>query len=151
MMILHDKQERTRFLRFMVVGSIGFVVDFSVFNLCRSGLGITPEVSSVISFIVAVISNFTFNRFWTYPDSRSKPILGQLAQFGIVNVAGLIIRTLVFAIIITPLSNLAKQLLPEFFIPGYVVGENAALAIVVIIVMFWNFFANRYWTYNDVD
>lgn len=151
MMILRDKQERTRFLKFMVVGSIGFVVDFTVFNICRSGLGIQPEISSVISFIVAVLSNFTLNRFWTYPDSRSKPLLSQLVQFGVVNIAGLIIRTLVFALIVNPLANLAEKLLPDFFIEGYVVGENLALAIVVLIVMFWNFFANRYWTYNDVD
>jgi putative flippase GtrA len=32
-----------------------------------------------------------------------------------------------------------------------VLGENLALATVVIIVLFWNFFINRYWTYNDVE
>ena len=38
-------------------------------------------------------------------------------------------------------------------IPTYAVrlGENAALAVSVVVVMFWNFFANRYWTYNDVE
>ena len=30
-------------------------------------------------------------------------------------------------------------------------GGNLALAAAVIIVLFWNFFANRYWTYADVD
>jgi putative flippase GtrA len=28
---------------------------------------------------------------------------------------------------------------------------NVTLAIAVIIVMFWNFFINRYWTYGDVE
>jgi len=97
------------------------------------------------------LSNFTFNRFWTYPDSRSKSILNQLAQFGLVNVVGLAIRTIIFALINAPLAQLAEELIHDFVIPGYVIGENAALAIVVVIVMFWNFFANRYWTYNDVD
>lgn len=151
MILIKNKVERTRFLKFMVVGTIGFVVDFSVFNLCRSGLGIPPEVSSVISFIVAVISNFTFNRHWTYPDSRSKPIVGQLMQFGVVNVIGLVIRTTIFALINQPLADLAGDVLLDISVPGYVIGENIALAIVVVIVMFWNFFANRYWTYNDVD
>jgi putative flippase GtrA len=151
MILIRSKQERTRFIKFMVVGTIGFLVDFSVFNLCRSGIGISPEVSSVISFIVAVLSNFTFNRFWTYPDSRSKPILNQLAQFGLVNVVGLAIRTTIFALINAPLAQMAEKLVHDFVIPGYVIGENVALAIVVIIVMLWNFFANRYWTYNDVD
>jgi putative flippase GtrA len=30
-------------------------------------------------------------------------------------------------------------------------GNNIALATAVVIVMFWNFFVNRYWTYRDVD
>ena len=29
-------------------------------------------------------------------------------------------------------------------------GNNIALAVAVIIVMFWNFFVNRFWTYSDV-
>ena len=29
--------------------------------------------------------------------------------------------------------------------------KNLTLALAVGIVMLWNFFVNRYWTYNDVD
>jgi hypothetical protein len=31
-----------------------------------------------------------------------------------------------------------------------VLGENVTLVIAVVIVLFWNFFVNRYWTYSDV-
>lgn len=151
MILIKNKQERTRFFKFLVVGTIGFVVDFAVFNLFRSGFRFTPEISSIISFIAAVISNFIFNRYWTYPDSRSKPLLGQLVQFSIVNIIGLGIRTGIFAFIHSPLGILFDETIPNFFVPGYVIGENAALAIVVLVVLFWNFFVNRYWTYNDVD
>ena len=45
------------------------------------------------------------------------------------------------------------------FRPEYIPSEIAvaklgtffAMIIGVIVVMFWNFFVNRYWTYNDVD
>jgi hypothetical protein len=30
-------------------------------------------------------------------------------------------------------------------------GANLALGIVILIVLFWNFLANRFWTYADVD
>jgi putative flippase GtrA len=30
-------------------------------------------------------------------------------------------------------------------------GKNLTLAIAVSVVMLWNFFINRYWTYNDVN
>jgi putative flippase GtrA len=32
-----------------------------------------------------------------------------------------------------------------------VFAKNVTLAIAVGIVMLWNFFINRYWTYNDVS
>jgi putative flippase GtrA len=31
-----------------------------------------------------------------------------------------------------------------------VVARYAALATAVLVVLLWNFFVNRYWTYNDV-
>jgi putative flippase GtrA len=151
MMILNDARERTRFIRFAIVGSIGFSVDFLTFNLFRSGLGISAEVSSIFSFLVAVASNFIWNRYWTYPDSRSKPIIGQLVQFIIVNVAGLGIRTIVFILIKKPLVNLFEILPISLPLKAYIIGENLSLVIVVIIIMFWNFFINRYWTYGDID
>ncbi|NJN55660.1 MAG: hypothetical protein HC804_13460 [Anaerolineae bacterium] len=31
------------------------------------------------------------------------------------------------------------------------IGDNMALALSVLIILFWNFLINRYWTYSDVD
>jgi putative flippase GtrA len=30
-------------------------------------------------------------------------------------------------------------------------ADNVVLAIAITIVMLWNFLANRYWTFNDVE
>jgi putative flippase GtrA len=30
-------------------------------------------------------------------------------------------------------------------------AKNATLALAIGVVMLWNFFVNRYWTYNDID
>jgi len=153
MIIIRDAKERSRFLKFAVVGSIGFGVDVLTYNVVRSTFALTAELSSVISFCVAVISNFSFNRFWTYPDSRSKPISGQLGQFASVNVIGLIIRTVIFSLIKNPLVTMFEVIHQGTYVgfSAREVGENLSLAIVVVIVMFWNFFINRYWTYNDVE
>jgi putative flippase GtrA len=151
MTIITNRRERERFIKFALVGTIGFGVDFLTFNLFRSGFGFSAEVSNVFSFTAAVISNFLLNRFWTFPDSRSKPVIGQLVQYAVVNVAGLIIRTVIFVLLKEPLVSLVESLGLELPVEGYVIGENLALATVVIIVMFWNFFINRYWTYNDIE
>jgi len=149
-----DPIERTRFLKFAVVGSIGALVDFAVFNLLTRFLNVDPVLASVISFTVAVLNNFTWNRYWTYPDSRSKPLANQLTSFGIINVIGVAIRTPVFALVDGPLQRLYESLpflqIFPFMTPEFL-GYNTALAIAIILVMFWNYFINRYWTYNDVE
>jgi putative flippase GtrA len=150
--ILTDAQERTRFLKFAVVGTIGAVVDFGVFNLLTHWAGFDPIWASVCSFTAAVVSNFIWNRYWTYPDSRSKALPKQLLEFGVVNLIGVGIRTPIFAWLKQPIVQFywgarlsaGGALSPEFL------GYNTALACAVVVVLFWNFFVNRYWTYNDV-
>jgi len=149
--ILNNPRERTRFFRFAAVGIFGAIIDFGVMNLLVRLFHFPLIIAGTISFIAAIISNFTWNRYWTYPDSRSKPLLHQLFLFSIVSVMGLAIRIPLLAIL-EPLferlfSNLPGQL--PFFDPNFI-ADNLTLAIAVIIVMFWNFFVNRYWTYNDV-
>lgn len=150
--LITNPRERTRFLRFLVVGTLGALIDFSTFNICNSLLHILPVIAQAISFTIAVISNFTWNRYWTYPDSRSKSLSSQLGQFFIVNVIGLGIRTPIFAFSKKPLTKLFSLVLPTgFFLTPQFMGHNAALAIAVIVVLLWNFFVNRNWTYNDVE
>ena len=151
MTILTHPQERTRFLRFMAVGVIGAIVDFGVMNLLTRLLSTPLVVAGTISFICAVISNFIWNRHWTYPDSRSRPIMRQLVMFFAVNVAGIAIRIPILWLLEPPMftffqsTSFRISLTPDFL------AKNFTLAIAVSVVMLWNFFVNRYWTYNDVD
>ena len=152
-----NRKELTRFAKFMVVGTIGAVVDFGLLNLLmltlraqRVDLGTwhlsgmltlngNLTFSNTISFTSAVISNFTWNRYWTYPESRSKPLAGQLGQFFVVNIAGLAINLTV----LNALDPFFTRLLGPL-------GYNAAKAVATIVVLFWNFIVNRFWTYGDV-
>ncbi|MGW8143232.1 MAG: GtrA family protein [Anaerolineales bacterium] len=150
--IVTNTRERTRFFRFATVGIVGAMVDFGTFNLLTTFLGLTAVFASVLSFIAAIINNFVWNRYWTYPDSRSKPIGRQLIQFSFVSVLGLLIRTPIIAILEPLFFRIFSSFvfLPIGFFSAEFLANNLALAIAVIVVMFWNFFINRYWTYNDV-
>jgi putative flippase GtrA len=151
--VLINPIERTRFIRFAIVGTIGAVVDFAVFNFLSGVLGIQEVWASVFSFLTAVLSNFTWNRYWTYPDSRSKPLTRQLFTFALVNAAGLGIRTPLFAVLRVLLTKLfsAFKFLPITIFTAEFLGNNGALAIAILVVMLWNYFVNRYWTFNDVS
>jgi putative flippase GtrA len=157
------RRELTRFVRFLIVGTIGAVVDFGTFNLLANVLHLHAILSSTLSFAAAVTSNFLWNRFWTYPDSRSKPISRQATQFTAVNFVGWLIRTPVYVaaegqyLPIAPATFRLLQglpilsLLPSVMGQPIVLARNMALATAVIVVLFWNFFVNRLWTYSDVS
>ncbi len=151
--VLSDPVERVRFLKFATVGAIGTVVDFATFNLFSGVLGVDPVLSSVFSFTIAMLSNFTWNRYWTYPDSRSKPMARQLVEFGAVNLVGLLIRTPLFAGLNGVLVSLFEQFpfLPAGLFTPTFLGYNLSLATAILVVLFWNYFVNRYWTYSDID
>jgi putative flippase GtrA len=141
---LSASQERTRFLKFMVVGIIGAIVDFGVMNLLSRIFGMVLVWAGTISFICAIFSNFIWNRFWTYPDS-------QLTMFSIVNVAGLAIRLPILHFLEPPARRLFTSLAWRLAFSPEFLGKNLTLALAVGVVMLWNFFVNRYWTYNDID
>ena len=130
---------------------IGAVIDFGVMNLLTQGLGMPLVPAGTISFVSAIISNFIWNRFWTYPDSRSRHIGRQLVMFFVVNTAGVAIRIPILHFVEPPTIDLFESLQINFSLSPEFLAKNFTLAVAVGIVMLWNFFVNRYWTYNDVD
>lgn len=115
--------------------------------------GVPAAIAQAISFSAAVVSNFLWNRNWTYPDSRSKPVGRQAIQFLLVSLVGLAVRTVVFVLVQPVTIALAEELLPSEASSSQVVavGENLALVVAVVVVLFWNFGINRFWTYSDVQ
>jgi len=145
----NNRKEGTRFVKFLIVGAIGFVVDSGVFSLLGVVLNWPVMLAQTLSFIAAVISNFIWNRYWTYPDSRSKPLGQQLGQFFVVNTAGFAIRSVVFTIALPLYQRLAEAQRLIATTPE-TLAKYATLATAVTTVLLWNFVINRYWTYNDV-
>ena len=142
-----DEKEAERFFKFLVVGTIGFIVDFGLLTYLVEVLGFIPVVANTFSFSAAVVSNFTFNRYWTYPDSRSKRRRVQLIQFFLVSIIGLTINNLLLLLLQQPFDVLLHTTPMANFIEGYIPAKIVA----TVVVLFWNFFVNRYWTYGDVD
>ena len=148
-----NRKELKRFAKFSLVGVIGFVIDTGALNIMVGILGMSTGplrlVAKAISFMLALCSNFVWNRYWIYPESRSKSISLQAVQFLVVNTVGLILNLFIFggvsSLLIPGLQGRYGTQL------GLMLGTNAGQMCAVSIVLFWNFFVNRYWTYSDVD
>lgn len=155
-------KEAERFVKFLIVGTLGFVIDFGLLTLLVELVGmpewivaVTPFPQTVglvaantISFTAAVISNFSFNRYWTYPESRSKRKRVQLPQFTLVSVIGLVLNNAILALLHTPFDRLLATFKP---MPITVNGYIPAKIVATVVVLFWNFFINRRWTYSNVE
>lgn len=153
-----NPKELERFIKFAIVGAIGAVVDFTVLNIMKiifehMGLGVGWQIglepqqiqliaANIISFSTAVVSNFTWNRLWTFPESRERPIASQLAQFATVNIIGLLINTI---ILVTMDAYVFSHLV------SHRLSYNLAKAFAIGVVLFWNFGVNRIWTYKGIE
>ncbi|MCB2203064.1 GtrA family protein [bacterium] len=151
MSIFTNKQERKRFLKFAFVGVTGTIVDFGLMNLFSLVFNIPLIWAQAMSFSIAVVNNFLWNRFWTYPDSRSKAAHFQLIQFALINVVGIAVRTPLISWLDANILKMLAGWDVNLPLRNEVISQNVALAISVGVVMLWNFFANRYWTYSDVS
>jgi putative flippase GtrA len=149
--MLKDIKERNRFIKFAIVGAGGAILDFVVMNLLTHLTGMPLVLAGTISFICAVASNFIWNRVWTYPESRSRALVSQLGMYFVVNAAGVAIRIPTLHYLEPPLLQFFEQLFHTSYEIAEFYARNLTLAAAVGIVMLWNYFVNRYWTYNDVD
>jgi len=163
-------KETTRFVKFLVVGAVGFGVDFGGFNLFHA-LGVGPWVAAhlvpaaapslaaylathpevveqTLSFCLAVLSNFTWNYLWIYPEARGANQAKKMVKFIAVSVAGLVIGVPVFTVALFAAKGFVATA-GLVTVPFNLAG-NIALVGRVGVLLFWNFFVNRYWTYHDV-
>lgn len=95
---IKDKQ---RFLKFAVVGGIGFVIQTVVFEVLGVFTKIlSPSAATVVGGELAIISNFTLNNLWTFKDYRVTgiKIVGKFIQFNLTSVVALVIQFVILRI-----------------------------------------------------
>jgi len=132
-------KEAGRFARFLAVGAVGTVLDFSLLTLLKL-LGLPTLIANTISFLAGVSNNFTWNRLWTFADVNHSDWVRQLVQFTLVSLAGLALNNAIVLLLEIPLGALLDR--PEL---GYLPAKVVATGMVV----FWNYFANRCWTFRN--
>lgn len=116
--------------KFCVVGAIGYLVNLAVYDaLLHEGLHYL--VAATCSFLVAVTSNYTWNRLWTFREHRGH--LGiQGMRFLLVSLAALGANLLVLHLLIAYGG----------------LGRLLAQAIAIVFVTPLNFVGNKLWSFR---
>ena len=86
-----------QFARFGVVGFVGLVIDFGVFNLLRAtvfapeNLHEGPVLAKVASTALAIVANWIGNRYWTFREHRGRQLWREFVEFIAVSLGGMAI------------------------------------------------------------
>jgi putative flippase GtrA len=118
--------------KFCVVGAVGYLVNLAVYDAILHAK-VHYLVAATCSFLVAVTSNYTWNRLWTFREHRGH-IGIQGMRFFLVSLVALGANLVVLHLLIV-YGGLAK-------LPGQ------AVAIVVVTPL--NFVGNKLWSFRRV-
>jgi putative flippase GtrA len=150
-----------QFLKFATVGATNTAIDWGLaffltyytplprllgagfVNL--TGIGIRPEAAAVwftkiISSGTATINSFIWNRRWTFRIRNKQARARQFAKFVTVNIIGMLLNSTITTLLVRPF-------LPEPPRLAFLACQATATAL----VLFWNFFANKYWTFRGAS
>ncbi len=117
-------------LRYGMVGVVGTIIDVGLLYLLVEFAHFPILSAATLSFCAAVANNFFMNKYWTFKN-REKKSLRQSLKFLATALVGL------------ALNNLILSLLIFVFHIWYVFAKLITSGI----VFFWNFSANKFWTF----
>lgn len=121
-----------QFAKFGLVGFLNTTIDFGVLNILvsifkiYSGIGIV--VINTISFSLAVINSYFWNKYWTF-ESKAGISGEEFVRFIVISIIGLLINDGVVYIITTFISPIISL----------VFWVNMAKILAIIIQLLWNF------------
>lgn len=121
------------FVRFGIVGSIGFLVNLICLTLLYKHLKVEVVVSQIISGEVALLSNFTFHNFWTFKGHEHIPFYKKLLQFHATQWSG--------QLIILAVVSLGVKLFKFNYVYSLIIASG--------LVMVWNFGWTKYYIFNN--
>lgn len=127
--IRRDKHAR-QFVKFVLVGLTTTAINFTVYGLLLI-VGVYYLTAAVISFSVATLNSYTWNRIWTFRAGRHH--IGKLAKFTVVQLLGLSFNLVGLWLLVEYAG------LHEF--PAQVLANG--------VVVMSNFVGNKFWTFRS--
>ncbi|MDD5769716.1 MAG: GtrA family protein [Candidatus Gracilibacteria bacterium] len=119
------------FIKYSIVGVSSTLVDLVFLYIFVDIFKINLYFGVVFSFLLAVINGFILNKIWTF-QNKSNKYKRQFAKFLLVSIIGLFLTLILMYIFV------------DFLNVYYLFSK----VFTSIIVLFWNYFGNRFWTFT---
>ena len=127
---------KIQLFRYVIVGGISFIVDYSLLFVLTEHVGLHYIVSATISFIAGLIVNYTISTSctsWIFRNSKLSNTTVELIIYGAIGVVGLV------------LNNILLYLFTDILHIHYMLSKLITAAL----VMGWNFVGRRIILFNN--
>lgn len=126
------RSDSTRFMKYLVGGSIYFWVGYGVFALCYSGFGWKWFPAKVLSDVIGWSLNYLVQRFWAFSDHIHLSEMQHAGRYVFIESIGFVL---------------------DYALIGglYAVGVSPYIGFVIsgIFFTFWSFLWYKYWVFPD--
>lgn len=130
-MLKQAKENFKPFLKYCIVGVSGTFIDLASLYVFVEYLLILVIPATALSFLLAVTNNFIFNKIWTFKN-KSRNYRKLYIKFLIVSTIGLGLTLSSMHVIVNIIG----------------IWYMFAKAMTSLIVLIWNFLANKMWTFR---
>lgn len=120
-----------QFIKFAMVGVVNTTIDFGVYALALLWLDWHYLIANALAFVAAATNSYILNRRWTF-RSQDPQWRRQASKYFTVLAIG-------FGL---------NEVLLYYFVEHGGLGEILGKAVAIVIVLFWNFSANKLWTFS---
>lgn len=125
------KELVSQFIKFCLIGFLNTLIDFAVYLFLSRVIGLYFFYANLLSVFIAMSSSFIFNKYWTFKN-HEQAIKTQYLKFTLVNLVYFALNNAIVFYLVNYLSS----------------WDLLAKIIAVIVGLFWNFLANKYWTFK---
>ena len=129
--------------KFALVGALNTFLDLGIFNLLILLSGITAGLGLAtfkgISFVVAVVNSYFWNKFWTFRSGTSTN-QKEFFQFFMVSIVGFFLNVGVLYLVVD-IVGIRGSFTPE-------VWANIGALVATLVVLTWNFFGYKIWVFK---
>jgi dolichol-phosphate mannosyltransferase len=116
--------------KFCAVGATGYAVNLAVYTTLVHAAGLHYIPSAIVSFLVAVTNNYTWNRLWTFRHQRGH-VYYQGLRFLVVSSVALGANLAALAVLV-----------------AVGLGKVPAQAAAIVVVTPLNFVGNKLWSFR---
>lgn len=123
-------KDLVRFIKFLIVGCINTGITYLCFIILRF-IGVSPELSNTIGYVVGVINSFIWNKKWVF-NTHNTNVLREAFSFFIIFLVCFTLQFIIFRFLIYQMNT----------------NEYLAQLISMIIYTVLNYILNRLFSFK---